>query len=273
MGLIMLILIGVVPTAFALNLTIGAPELAQLKANNIAVQSTLAHYAKYSEMATADAEQALSDYIKVSGKLTDDVYGALVFKNSELGKYLTPIKTLNDVPDAERSKVRTDIYLVGESLGKLLKAKNTNFTADEKKQIGAYKKELDHATKFIPDWVKIAVALCLGLGTMVGWRRIVITVGEKIGKEHLSYAQGASAELVTAATIQSADLLGLPVSTTHILSSGVAGAMYANRSGLQSQTLRNILLAWVLTLPVCVFLGAMLFAGGLLLVLKVLGIH
>jgi PiT family inorganic phosphate transporter len=121
-------------------------------------------------------------------------------------------------------------------------------------------------------WVKVAVALCLGLGTMIGWKRIVVTVGERIGKTHLSYGQGASAEMVAYGTIQAADIFGLPVSTTHILSSGVAGTMAANGSGLQMATLRNILLAWVLTLPVCVFLGSMLFAFGLRIVAG-LGLH
>jgi PiT family inorganic phosphate transporter len=107
--------------------------------------------------------------------------------------------------------------------------------------------------------VKVVVAIALGLGTMVGWRRIVVTVGEKIGKSHLTYAQGASAELVAMATIGAADAFGLPVSTTHVLSSGIAGTMAANRSGLQMSTLRNLLMAWVLTLPVSVLLSATLY--------------
>jgi PiT family inorganic phosphate transporter len=106
--------------------------------------------------------------------------------------------------------------------------------------------------------VKIAVAIALGLGTMIGWKRIVITVGEKIGKTHLTYGQGASAELVAAATIFGADHFGLPVSTTHVLSSGVAGTMAANGSGLQMATIRNLAMAWVLTLP-----AAMLLSGAL----------
>jgi PiT family inorganic phosphate transporter len=126
-------------------------------------------------------------------------------------------------------------------------------------------------TKFIPVWVKFMVALCLGIGTMIGWKRIVVTIGEKIGKSHLTYAQGASAELVTMATIQGADMLGLPVSTTHILSSGVAGTMAANGSGLQARTLRNIVIAWVLTVPVTVFLGALIFGAGFLIVLRFFG--
>jgi PiT family inorganic phosphate transporter len=121
--------------------------------------------------------------------------------------------------------------------------------------------------------VKVAVALALGFGTMIGWKRIVVTVGEKIGKKHLTYAEGACAELIAMITIRLADVYGLPVSTTHVLSSGVAGAMFANKSGLQMNTLRNLLLAWVLTLPVCVFLGAMFFSGALLLLADVFGVH
>ena len=131
---------------------------------------------------------------------------------------------------------------------------------------------MDKLTKFIPVWVKVMVALALGLGTMIGWKRIVVTVGEKIGKDHLTYAQGASAELVAMGTILAADHFNLPVSTTHVLSSGVAGTMAANHSGLQMGTLRNLLLAWVLTLPVCVFLGALTFSAGFYVVFHVLGL-
>jgi inorganic phosphate transporter, PiT family len=107
------------------------------------------------------------------------------------------------------------------------------------------------------------VALALGLGTMIGWKRIVVTVGEKIGKTHLTYAQGASAEIVAMATIGLADVYGLPVSTTHVLSSGVAGTMAANGSGLQWATIKNMALAWVMTLP-----AAMLIAGSLYVLLR-----
>ncbi len=148
------------------------------------------------------------------------------------------------------------MYLVSEAIRFVVPAANNGLSADSKTDLGAFKKQIDNATKFIPLWVKVAVAIALGLGTMIGWKRIVVTVGEKIGKGHLSYAQGASAEIVAALTIGAADKLGLPVSTTHVLSSGVAGTMFANRSGLQTRTVRNLLLAWVLTLPVCVLLGA-----------------
>ena len=140
-----------------------------------------------------------------------------------------------------------------------MKDKDSELSTAEVATLNAYKQSLDTSTKFIPIWVKIAVAIALGLGTMVGWKRIVITVGEKIGKTHLTYGQGAAAELVAAGTIAAADMYGLPVSTTHILSSGVAGTMAANGSGLQLSTIRNIVLAWVLTLPMAMMLSAGLY--------------
>jgi PiT family inorganic phosphate transporter len=151
------------------------------------------------------------------------------------------------------------MYLVDEALRRLDRTAAVPFASADVDTLLAYRAMLDSATRFIPTWVKIAVAVALGLGTMVGWRRIVITVGEKIGKSHLTYAQGASAELVAAATIGAADLYGLPVSTTQVLSSGVAGTMAANRSGLQTATLRNLLIAWILTLPAAITLSGGLF--------------
>ena len=158
-------------------------------------------------------------------------------------------QSLTELSGDQRRTLRSDLYLTSESLGKLIKQHKLE-DADEQKSVATLKSHMDKLTKFIPLWVKVAVALALGLGTMIGWKRIVVTVGEKIGKEHLTYAQGAAAELVAMGTILAADHLGLPVSTTHVLSSGVAGTMAANRSGLQMDTLRNLLLAWVLTLPV-----------------------
>ena len=162
-----------------------------------------------------------------------------------------------------QQNVRNDMYVVSEALRIMAKEPGKNgtptFSAVENKTLGAYKKQLDNATKFIPTWVKVAVAIALGLGTMVGWKRIVVTVGEKIGKEHLTYAQGAAAEITAAITILAADNYHMPVSTTHVLSSGVAGTMMANGSGLQFSTIRNIALAWIFTLPVAALLAAGIF--------------
>jgi PiT family inorganic phosphate transporter len=151
------------------------------------------------------------------------------------------------------------MYPVSEALRFLMKDKENELSADEVAKLSAYKRSLDNATRFIPLWVKVAVAIALGLGTMIGWKRIVVTVGEKIGKAHITYAQGACAEVVAAGTIAAADVYGLPVSTTHVLSSGVAGTMAANGSGLQWATVRNLLLAWVLTLPAAIMLSASLY--------------
>jgi PiT family inorganic phosphate transporter len=163
------------------------------------------------------------------------------------------------------------MYVASEALRLLQKrdaglvkdGKQPLFSSDENASLANYKSKVDKATKFIPTWVKVAVALALGMGTMVGWKRIVVTVGEKIGKEHLTYAQGATAELVAMATIFAADNFGLPVSTTHVLSSGVAGTMAANRSGLQMSTIRNIAAAWIFTLP-----AAALLSGGLFVLFR-----
>ncbi len=152
------------------------------------------------------------------------------------------------------------MYLVSEAIRFLMKDKESELNGEEVATLNSYKGSLDAATKFIPSWVKIAVAIALGaLGTMIGWKRIVVTVGEKIGKTHLTYAQGACAEITAAATIAAADGYGLPVSTTHVLSSGIAGTMAASGSGLQWSTIRNIALAWVLTLPAAMIISGVLY--------------
>jgi PiT family inorganic phosphate transporter len=166
--------------------------------------------------------------------------------------------SLKGVPQEMQANVRNQMYLASETM-RLMAKNGPKMAPADAKALAAYKAELDKSTKFIPPWVKVAVALALGMGTMIGWKRIVVTVGEKIGKTHLTYAQGASAELVTMATILGADSIGVPVSTTHILSSGVAGTMAANHSGLQFSTVRDIALAWIFTLPAAALLSGTLF--------------
>lgn len=264
MGLIMLILIGIVPTIYALNPNLSASAIAQLQATSTSVTSIFDNQAGGATMSHDDASNALNGYLKTSGKLNAQTWAALASVNHEIANELAGKSSLGQVPQAQRGDVRSQMYQVSASIAKLTKAKAVS--DDDAKALGNYKKQLDGATNFIPVWVKVAVAIFLGFGTMIGWKRIVVTVGERIGKTHMTYAQGASAEIVAYATIQMADHLGLPVSTTHILSSGVAGTMAANKSGLQWATVRNIALAWVLTLPACVFLGSLLFAAGLRLV-------
>ena len=213
------------------------------------------------------AADEISAYLKTTGKVNDRTFAGIGTKCREISEILKGKAALTDLNAEQRRILRSDLYLTSEGLGKLIKQKKIA-DPQEVKATADLKKHMDKLTKFIPTWVKVAVALALGLGTMIGWKRIVVTVGEKIGKEHLTYAQGASAELVAMATILAADQMGLPVSTTHVLSSGIAGTMAANRSGLQMDTLRNLLLAWVLTLPVCVLLGAGIFSFGLNILLR-----
>jgi PiT family inorganic phosphate transporter len=214
------------------------------------------------------ADDELSAYLKTKGQMNERTFAAIGTKCREISETLEGKNSLSDLTGEQRRTLRTDLYLTSESLGKAIKQKKLA-DPDELKSVSTLKSSMDKVTKFIPPWVKVAVAVALGLGTMIGWKRIVVTVGEKIGKEHLTYAQGASAELVAMGTILAADRLGLPVSTTHVLSSGVAGTMAASGSGLQMDTVRNLLLAWVLTLPVCVLLGAGVFAFGFNVLLRI----
>jgi PiT family inorganic phosphate transporter len=206
----------------------------------------------------ADARTDVTDYIRTKVIQPDTVL-ALRELVEDTSHEVALYKEFKAVPANQQANVRNDMYVVSEAIRLMQKNKQPAFTADENKTLAAYKGTIDKATKFIPTWVKVAVALALGMGTMVGWKRIVVTVGEKIGKEHLTYAQGACAELVAMCTISAADNFGLPVSTTHVLSSGVAGTMAANRSGLQLSTIRNIAAAWVFTLPAAALLSGSLF--------------
>ncbi|GJE69425.1 inorganic phosphate transporter [Methylorubrum podarium] len=257
MGLIMLILIGTVPTAYALNRALPDSSVAQFRMTSQAASEVVAKKAAGYDI-IGDPRPAVTAYV-AAHKIEGGTYPSLSVLIKQIGEQVDQYGTLAKVPAEAVGNTRNDMYLASEAVRFLMKDKESELSSAEIGTLNAYKKSLDEATRFIPTWVKVAVAIALGLGTMVGWKRIVITVGEKIGKTHLTYAQGASAELVAAGTIGAADMFGLPVSTTHVLSSGVAGTMAANRSGLQLSTLRNLAMAWVLTLPVAMLLSGTLY--------------
>jgi PiT family inorganic phosphate transporter len=271
MGLIMLILIGVLPGVYALNLDTNPAAIHAIAEQAQTVGDTAALHEPTDPMTPAEASGELSAFLKTTGKATDKTFVALGETSRGIASQLAGKTSLNDLAAEDRRALRSNMYLAGETIAKLDKG-GKFIDPQERAAANSFRSKLNPVTKFIPTWVKVAVALALGLGTMIGWKRIVVTVGEKIGKEHLTYAQGASAELVAMTTILAADHLNMPVSTTHVLSSGIAGTMAANHSCLQMDTLRNLLLAWVLTLPVCVLLGALTFSGGLYIVLNVLGL-
>ncbi len=256
MGLIMLILVGTVPTAYALNHAVGTKEVQTFSAvSQQVITSVSAHVDP--GVTVADSEPELENFVSTH-TFKPTTMLALQELVGDIRNEANQYGSLGKVPANMQSNVRNQMYLVSETM-RLLPKYGPKLGDTELKSFANYKKFLDNSTKFIPPWVKVAVALALGLGTMVGWKRIVVTVGEKIGKTHLTYAQGASAELVAMCTILAADNYGLPVSTTHVLSSGVAGTMMANKSGLQMSTLRDIALAWVFTLPVAAVLAGSLY--------------
>ena len=268
MGLIMLILVGILPGTYALNLHTHPRSIAMIEQ----AASVLVRDFEQDEHGVSihgqKAREFLAIYIKSSGMFTPEVPAAVSGLSRDIEKQIQGFQTLAQVHSMDRGVLRTDMYLVSHAIVKM----DRHGLLDEEPEVSAMERQMAEAThqlvNFIPLWVKVAVALALGLGTMVGYQRIVKTVGERIGKQHLSYAQGASAEVMAMGTIVLGDHFGLPVSTTHVLSSGVAGTMAANHSGVQRTTVRNILMAWVLTLPVCTFLGAMLFA----LILNLIGL-
>jgi len=257
MGLIMLILIGTVPTAYALNRAMPESQLERFVTNSQAASAVIEQKAAGYNV-HGNPRPAVTAY--VSRRTIDEgTFPSLAALISAIGDEVHQYGSIAKVPADSVGNTRNDMYLASEAIRFLMKDKGSDLTADDIKTLGAYKTSLDNATKFIPTWVKVAVAIALGLGTMVGWKRIVVTVGEKIGKTHLTYAQGACAEITAAATIAAADGYGLPVSTTHVLSSGIAGTMAANGSGLQLATIRNIALAWVLTLPAAMAISGILY--------------
>lgn len=258
MGLIMLILIGTVPTAYALNHAVTPTEMQSFLAASEQATHILDRHVDPQGAPGSDPRAEVTDYIRTQ-KLQPNTILALRELVEEINHEVTLYKVFKSVPANQQTNVRNDMYLASEAIRLMQKKNDPTFTPAESAALTDYKSKVDKSTKFIPDWVKVAVALALGLGTMVGWKRIVVTVGEKIGKDHLTYAQGASAGLVAMITIFAADRFGLPVSTTHVLSSGVAGTMTANGSGLRMSTIRNIAAGWVCTLPAAALLSSALY--------------
>ena len=258
MGLIMLILIGTVPTAYALNHAVSPMEIQDFIAASEQAGHILDRHVDKNAILGPDARAEVTDYIRTK-ELQPATILALRELVEDLNHEVALYKVFKSVPAQEQTNVRNDMYVASEAIRLMQKSNNPAFTPAENAALKNYKSKVDKATKFIPNWVKVAVALALGLGTMVGWKRIVVTVGEKIGKDHLTYAQGASAGLVAMGTIFAADTFGLPVSTTHVLSSGVAGTMVANGSGLRLSTVRNIAAGWVFTLPAAALLSGVLY--------------
>ena len=256
MGLIMLILIGLVPLAYSLNKNLDAKEVQSFHQLSAQTATVLNHEA---ELSDEKSRAVLTRYIQTKQQ-TPEVVPALASMTEHLGTRVASYGDLKDIPEAAIGEIRNDMYLSTTTFKRLDKADALpEMSKDQEKLVKEYRSSLDSFLQYIPNWVKVAVALALGLGTMVGWKRIVVTVGERIGKHHMTYGQGMSAELVAMSTIAAADGLGLPVSTTHVLNSAVAGTMVANKSGLNFNTVKTIISAWIFTLPATICLSGGLY--------------
>ncbi|MBC7389979.1 MAG: inorganic phosphate transporter [Opitutaceae bacterium] len=238
-GLIMLILIAIIPSQFALN-------------NKLNVADYIPSAKKSYEIVQKIDDSQLTDKEK-------EIVGKLRKSTTSLIKDITDEAKTNS-PEG-KLLIRKNIMLMDKQVDKLANSGNIQISSNNLKELRFETGTLKNLIEYAPFWVIVMISISLGLGTMVGWKRIVVTLGEKIGKQHLTYAQGASSELVAASTIGVSTYLGLPVSTTQVLSSAIAGSMVASKGlkNLQGGTVRNIFLAWVLTLPVCITLSALLF--------------
>lgn len=257
MGLIMLILIGCVPLAYSLNKNLDQAHIQSFE--QLSAQTATAVYPNYADMDDVKARDIVTKYVQTK-ELTPEVVPALASLTDHLGERVGQYGDLKDIPEDQISVIRNDMYLSTTVFKRLDKAEALPvMSAAQEKTVDEYRDHLDSFLQYIPTWVKVAVALALGLGTMVGWKRIVVTVGERIGKNHMTYGQGMSAELVAMSTIAAADGFGMPVSTTHVLNSAVAGTMVANKSGLNFNTIKTILSAWIFTLPATICLSGGLY--------------
>ncbi|MBP1461913.1 inorganic phosphate transporter [Acinetobacter nosocomialis] len=257
MGLIMLILVGLVPLAYSINKNLDTQQVQSF--HQLSSQTAVLLNHNQQELTDEKAREVLTKYIQTKQQ-TPEVVPALASMTDHLGARVSSYSDLKDIPEAAISEIRNDMYLSTTTFKRLDKADALPKMDDsQKKLVKDYRGSLDSFLQYIPNWVKVVVALALGLGTMVGWKRIVVTVGERIGKNHMTYGQGMSAELIAMSTIAAADGLGMPVSTTHVLNSAVAGTMVANKSGLNFNTIKTILSAWIFTLPATICLSGGLY--------------
>lgn len=253
-GLVMLVLICMAPAYFALDMNSRSYELDRTQDAN---QRIMEIYQRNHELVSqvvdfkvpAQAQEALMTHCSADATLQN---------MATLDARLGAVRTYEEMDLTNRREVRRLLLCIDDTARKVSKLP---LPAKELTDLAKWRKDLTATAEYAPTWVIVSIALALGCGTMVGWRRIVYTVGEKIGTTGMTYSQGIAAQITAAASIGVASLTGMPVSTTHILSSAVAGTMVANKSGLQSQTIKTILMAWVLTLPL-----TMLLSGGLFLI-------
>lgn len=232
-GIVMLILIGLLPARYMLNLSDGREQVA-------ATREAAGKLANFADQMSPKARAAERE-------------------SNEVESLLEGVRSYDALDVNDRWRLRAAILELDAAVRRGLERQGDRLSDEEREQVRVLRRQLTAPIEYAPTWVLLMVALSLGVGTTIGWKRIVVTVGEKIGKMHLSYGQGACSELVAMCTIGLADGFGFPASTTHVLSSAVAGTMVANRAGVQVDLVKKIVWAWVLTLPATMLLAACAF--------------
>ncbi|MGD9426309.1 inorganic phosphate transporter PitA [Pantoea sp. NSTU24] len=259
-GLIMLVLIGVAPAGFVVNMNASGYDITRTRdAVNHLEQyyqqhnASLTHIVRMAppELPTPEEVPAASpeEFHCDSARALQAVQGAQVLLNN--------LQSYEQLTTDQRGHMRRLLLCISDTADKVARLPETS--ADDKRFLSKLKSDLLGTIEYAPVWIIVAVALALGTGTMIGWRRVATTIGEKIGKKGMTYAQGMSAQVTAALSIGIASYTGMPVSTTHILSSSVAGTMLVDGGGLQSRTIKNIAMAWIFTLPVCILLSGSLY--------------
>lgn len=254
-GLVMLVLIGVAPAGFVVNMNSSSYEITRTRdaVNNV-------------EMFVQQRPELLQSVVSHTEPLTPEAQesGEFHCRPDNTANAIERVKTLLEGTESydklatpQRSQLRRVLLCIADTTDKI--SKMPDISASDQRLLKKLKTDMLGTIEYAPIWIIMAVALALGLGTMIGWRRVATTIGEKIGKNGMTYAQGMAAQVTSAVSIGLASYTGMPVSTTHVLSSSVAGTMLVDGGGLQRRTVTNILMAWVFTLPAAIILSGVLY--------------
>ncbi|CCP08888.1 Low-affinity inorganic phosphate transporter 1 [Erwinia amylovora MR1] len=255
----MLVLIGVAPAGFVVNMNSSGYDITRTRDAVNHLEQYYQQHASSLEQVIQMSPPALPTPEEQQSGPNDfhcDVARALPALHLTQG-LLNNLSSYDGLNVEQRSQLRRLLMCISDTAEKAARLPGT--TSDDKRFLTKLKDDLLNTVEYAPVWIIVAVALALSLGTMVGWRRVATTIGEKIGKKGMTYAQGMSAQMTAAVSIGVASYTGMPVSTTHVLSSSVAGTMLVDGGGVQGRTIKNILLAWIFTLPISILLSGVLY--------------
>ena len=255
-GLIMLVLIGVAPAGFVVNMSASGYDITKTHDAVVHLQQyyekhqpALQHAIENTPVVPAQADASDTDFHCNSARTP------IVLNQTE--QMLANISSYDELTADQRAQMRRLLMCIADTATEVAKLPETS--AQDARFLKTLSRDLLNTVEYAPIWIIIAVALALSIGTMVGWKRVAVTIGEKIGKKGMTYAQGVSAQVTAAVSIGVASYTGMPVSTTQVLSSAVAGTMIVDGGGVQTKTVKNIALAWILTLPVSIGLSGLLY--------------